>query len=112
MLWVLAGARSVPTMGDSEEVRGDAREIHDLMIAAAQGPVRPGWTAILETERIGVIRCCWYGTSARPGGSLILTTDDVVYYQHPGYADDDYRRTERVTTDESIVQRARAVLAQ
>lgn len=97
---------------DHNLAREDAREIHEVMEAATRvQPARPGWSELPEAERLGMIRRR-YGSSARDGGSLILTRTDIAYYQHPGYNADDYHRTERVITDHAIIRRARAVLAQ
>lgn len=54
-----------------------------------------------------IARCS--GSSNYPDGHLVLNGDRVVY-QHPGYFDD-YRLSERASTDPALVSRVRALVA-
>jgi hypothetical protein len=92
--------------------RRDAQEIHDLMDNAGKlTGARAGdhWTPVPDREQEGSIYAT-AGTTAYHAGTLILTTDGQVIWQHPGWYDD-YIRSEGITTSTELVTRVRAVLA-
>ncbi|KAA1250686.1 hypothetical protein F0Q45_08305 [Mycobacterium simiae] len=90
--------------------RADAAEIHDIVTELSHtGDVALAWTTIDDAMRVGII-CRRYGSSLQSGGTLVLTTDDRLIFQHPGWYDD-YIQTERVVLDPDLVARVGAILA-
>lgn len=92
--------------------QADAATIHDLMrdaptLTGARAADRH--TPIPGDQRAGTITLTT-GTTGFPDGHLILTTDNRVVWQHPGYYDD-YIPTEGTSADPGLVERVRAVLA-
>lgn len=90
-----------------------AQQVHDLMTSATTltGATAGGtWTPIPDEEIAGKIES-EAGTGERfASGRLILTRDDRVVYQHPGFYSD-YVRMEGISTDPDLVARVRSVLA-
>jgi hypothetical protein len=90
----------------------DATEIHQLVQAVSRaGAAVAGWSHIDPDTVVGVIET-WYGSSGMDhrSGTVTLTRDEQVIFQHPGYYDD-FVHTERVLTDDALVARVRAVVA-
>lgn len=91
----------------------DAAELHALMSELDRvGQAREDYTPLDQDQVVGSIEHT-YGTwaSTNRGGTAYLLADGTVVYRHPGYYDD-YRSTERTTTDPELVARMRAALAQ
>ncbi len=93
--------------------RADADAIHEVMwnagkLTGARADDR--WTTIPEEDRAGVITATSGEATLIRGGTLILTRDDRVVWQHPGYYDD-YVRSEGISTDAELVERVRGLLA-
>jgi hypothetical protein len=92
--------------------RADTAELHQLaremQSRSDHAQLTEGWSEIPDSLQVGVVRC-WYGTADRhDGGRLLLTRDDRVVFQHPGFYDE-WVRTERITTDPELLARVRAV---
>lgn len=90
--------------------REDAAAINDLIEAAAglTAPRAEGWTRIPEEEQAGQITVV-RGSTRFSDGTLTLTLDGRVIWQHPGWYDD-YIATEGTTTDPGVVDRVRRLL--
>ncbi|MFD4406701.1 hypothetical protein ACFWPH_28460 [Nocardia sp. NPDC058499] len=90
----------------------DAAEIHQFVnLLSRAGAAVAGWSRIDPDTVVGVIEA-WYGSGGmgHRSGTVTLTRDEQVIFQHPGYYDE-FVRTERVLTDPALVARMRAVLA-
>lgn len=93
------------------EQAGELVELDAVFVAAAKGDLTDGhtserWTTVAGpriTRRGG-------STGSVDHGRIILGEDGVVWWQHPGYCDD-YRRSERRTTDPALYARVRALTA-
>lgn len=93
-------------------VTADAEDIHKLMKSAGRltAARAASWTRI-PGEQIAAIITTSQGSGLRfQGGTLTLTTDNRVVWQHPGYYDD-YIHTEGISDDPELVARVRAILA-
>lgn len=89
----------------------DATEIHQFVeMLSRAGAAEAGWSRIDPDAAVGVIEA-WYGPSGMEhrNGTVTLTRDEQLIFQHPGYYDE-FVRTERVLTDQALVARMRAVL--
>jgi hypothetical protein len=89
----------------------DAAELNALIedINKPAAPRQEEWTPIPDENKAGQITVN-RGTTQFFDGTLTLTRDGRVIWQHPGYYDD-YRHTESVSTDPDLVDRARRLIA-
>ncbi|RNG38027.1 hypothetical protein [Streptomyces botrytidirepellens] len=88
----------------------DAAELDDLIeqATALTAPRTEGWTYIAEEDRAGQITV-HRGVTRFASGTLTLTRDDRVIWQHPGWYDD-YIATEGTTTAPDVVDRVRRLI--
>lgn len=92
-----------------EEAR-DAADIGTLIQEVSSLPVtRGGWSSIPDADKAGSVNVS-RGITSFHDGTLILTHNGRVVWQHPGYYED-YLRTERESTDPDLVERARSLIA-
>lgn len=90
--------------------REDAAALNDLIEAAADltAPRTEGWTHLPEEEQAGQITVV-RGVTRFPAGTLTLTRDGQVRWQHPGYYDS-YIATEGTTSAPAVVDRVRRLI--
>lgn len=110
----IVAATPQETAADAAEQaeRQDATTVADLVdsIQASPGPVVDRMTAIPDKERVGTIEVSSGMGTYIPAGTLTLTVDGRVVWQHPGFYDT-WDATERILTDPELVAAVRRVLA-
>ncbi|WP_225731035.1 MULTISPECIES: hypothetical protein [unclassified Nocardia] len=90
----------------------DAAEIHRFVDSVFRtGEVTGDWHPISASDEVGAIVCTYGEMGNYSAGTIYLTGDGRVVYQHPGYYDE-YIHTERTITDPAMVDRMRTILAQ
>lgn len=92
----------------------DAADLNTLIDEADKltAPLTQDVVRIPQEERAGqiAVRCDTPGTPGFDAGTLILTRDGRVVWQHPGYYDD-YIATQGTTIDPAVIDRVRRLLA-
>lgn len=93
-------------------VRADAAALHALFRSRWRGHAVERFTVVAAADRVGTIRA-GAGTPGVPSemdeGTVILTVDGRVLWQHPGHYDT-WTATEEITTDPDRVAQVRALL--
>lgn len=97
----------------AEAERADAAALHKLITDAHHsGDASAGWSVIPADERVASISRASGTVQRFANGTLILTTQGVVVWQHPGYYDDWLRTEIRWPADSDIAERARSLIEQ